>query len=591
MSRRRLMDVALERADPDLLVINARLINVYSAEIISGAGVSVADGRIAWVGRGARRAGPETHVIDALGDFLSPTFVDMHGHADFLASPVALAEALIPLGTTAMLTDTHDAVGALGRRGLELMLETTEPLLFHYYVTVPGHCPPLPEVEGKDLLPLEEFRSFFQHPRVLSVSELFGWIRLLQDDPVLLAKVEAAREAGLRLEGHMAGCSMDKLESLVALGVSSCHESISAGDVLERLRLGMATALRHGSIRADLDDLGPAFVENPHIDTSRAMLTPDWMSPQDVLRDGYLEHVVAKAIQVGIPPLKAYQMATINPATYLRVEHDIGGIGPGRQADMMLLRDLQAPRPHLVLMAGRVVARDGVLLQRARPAPPVPVSEWPVHRRPPLPVLSDAFRIVGGEHQAEIPGMLMVNKTITRPVRLRVRLRDGFLESREALCLDGPGQGGTLSINYLSVWSYLRQQWLTVVLSGFGAEVGGVATSVVHETHAPLVLGCDPSDMAFAVNQVFAQGGGVVLVEDGEVRQRVVLDGGGLLSSGPLEQVAGEMQRLNKCLRDRGCPWDDPFFGLNFLSFTGLPYVRLTPSGLLDSKRGLVGYP
>lgn len=591
MSRRRLMSVALGNADPDLLLINARLINVYSAEIIPGVTVAVADGRIAWVGQGERRAGPGTHVIDARGDFLSPTFVDMHGHADFLASPVALAEALVPLGTSAMLTDTHDAVGALGRRGLELMLEATESLPFHYYVTVPAHCPPLPEVEGEDLLPLDDFRSFFRHPRVLSVSELSGWTRLVQGDPVLLAKVEAAREAGLRLEGHAAGCSRDKLESLVALGVSSCHESISAGDVLERLRLGMATALRHGSIRADLDDLGPAFAENPHLDTSRAMLTPDWMSPQDVLRDGYLDHVVTKAIAVGIPPLKAYQMATINPATYLRVEHDIGGIGPGRQADMMLLRDVATPRPYLVVLGGRVVARDGVLLQRFRPAPPVPVSDWPVHRRPPLPVLPDAFRIAGGEQQAEIPAMLMVNKTITRPVRLRVRVRDGFLESREALCVDGPGQGDMVSISYLSMWSHLRRRWLTVALTGFGANVGGLATSVVHETHAPLVLGSDPLDMAQAVNQVFAQGGGVVLVEAGEVRQRVVLDGGGLLSSGALEQVAGEMQQLNDYLRDRGCPWDDPFFGLNFLSFTGLPYVRLTPSGLLDSKRGLLGYP
>ncbi len=141
-------------------------------------------------------------------------------------------------------------------------------------MTVPAHCPPLPEVEGEDLLPLEDFQSFFRHPRVLSVSELSGWTRLVQGDPVVLAKVEAAREAGLRREGHTAGCSRDKLESLVAVGVSSCHESISAEDVLERLRLGMATALRHGSIRADLDDLGPAFAENLHLDTSRAMLTP-----------------------------------------------------------------------------------------------------------------------------------------------------------------------------------------------------------------------------------------------------------------------------------------------------------------------------
>lgn len=596
MTRRRVMEVALGRAEPDLVVNNARLLNVYSAEIMPGCAVAVAEGLIAWVGCDPLRSWGRAEVIDAGGDFLAPTFVDMHGHADFLANPVALAEAIVPLGTTAMLTDTHDAVGALGRRGLELMLEATHELPFHYYLTVPAHSPPLPEVEGADLLPLPEFASFLHHPRILAVSELSAWVRLVEGDPMLLAKVEAAREAGLRLEGHTAGCSRDKLESLAAVGVSSCHESITATEILERLRLGMATALRHGSIRADLDALGPALTENPRLDTARAMLTPDWMSPQDVRRDGYMDQVVAKAIAVGIPPLKAYQMATINPATYLRLEHEIGGIGPGRRADMMLLRDLADPRPHLVILGGRVVAREGELLAPFPPAPVVPPSQWPAHRLPPLPIAASAFRLSGlqGEGdpgEVEMPAMLMVNKTITRPLRVRVRLEEGFLPARRALCLDGSAAGREVPVSYLSMWSHLQQRWLTVLLSGFGAEIGGLASSVVHETHAPLVLGGRPADMALAVNEMFEQGGGVVLVEGGRVERRVVLDQGGLMSSAPLPQVAEEMLSLNDYLQARGCPWDDPFFGLNFLTFTGLPYLRLTPSGLLDSKRGLIGYP
>lgn len=593
--RRRVKQVALGELAPDVLIVDARLVNVYSGEVIDGCQIAVSGNHIAWVGRAKRFVGPGTRVIDAAGAYASPGFIDVHGHADFLADPLALAEAILPLGTTAMLSDTHDIVGALGRRGLELLIEATQDLPFHYFLTVPAHCPPLPELEGDDLLPYEQFATFLKHPRILAVSELTAWPRLLSEDPTLVRKVDAARQAGLRLEGHAAGCSQDKLAALACFGISSCHESVSAEDVRHRVRLGYATVLRHGSIRSDLEVLATALTAHPDLDTARIMLSPDWMSPQDILRRGYMDHVIEKAIDCGIPPIRAFQMATINPATYLRIEDRLGGIGPGREADILLLEDLQHPRPYLVMVGGQVVVEDGIYKGPHRSLPAIPVDDWPPHRVPPLPVRRECFRLrpfarnTSGECQ--LIGLQMVSKTITRPFCMEVALEEGFLP-RALSQLSGEHSSGEPGVVlYLSLWSHKRGAWLTVPLAGWGAPVGGLATTVVHETHAPLVLGSSPDDMSLAVNRVFAIGGGVVLVDSGEVRLEIPLECGGLLSTESLPRLASRMAQLNRYLKERGCPWDDPFFGMNFLTFTGLPFMRLTPSGLLDSKTGLVGYP
>ncbi len=341
---RRAAAVALGREPADLVVTGGRLVNVYSGEVLDGWEVAVAGDEIAWVGPGPW-PGDAGEVIHADGAYLLPGFIDVHGHADWLTNPLAMAGALLPLGTTCMLTDTHDVVTSLGAPGLDLLLELTEDLPFRYLYTVPSAVPPYPAYEGVDVLPIEDLQRYAAHPRFLSVSEVTAWIRLLEGEPELAAKIKAARDAGLRVEGHMAGCSLEKLNALADFGLTSCHESITPDEVLSRLRLGLATILRHGSIRSDLDVLTQPMLRDPGLDTSRLILSPDWMSPQHILDRGYLEHLVTEAVALGVPPVTAIQMATINPATYLRMDHRLGGIAPGRLADILLVERSRLPRP------------------------------------------------------------------------------------------------------------------------------------------------------------------------------------------------------------------------------------------------------
>lgn len=570
-TRAGLIEVALGRKVPDLLIRNLRLVNVYSGEILDGQEVAVWQGRIAYVGPGGK-AGEGTEVVDGQGMYLLPGFIDVHAHADFITSPLALAGEILLTGTTAILTETHDIFMALGANGLDLFLNYTDNIPFRYYVSVPAANPPLPEFEGEEVFTREIVEASLAKRRVLAVGEVTAWGRLMVPEQELLAKIVAAADQGKRIEGHMAGCSYDKLNALTACGFTSCHESITADEALNRLRLGLYVILRHGSIRADLEPLSGLITEHPGLDTSRVMLSPDWFNPSDVLKYGYLNYLVAYAVELGIPAVKAIQMVTINPATYLGLDREIGGIAPGRHADFMLVQDIKHPDPVRVWVGGKLAAADRKLLVDFPQFPATELAAWRKGRIPKSPVQAADFQIKRDAAESiEVPCMHMVKKTITKTVMRTLTVTNGVIELPADLLK-------------ISMWSPQAQTWITGFLSGFGANIGGYASSIAHETHMPMVIGSKEEDMALAANRMLEISGGIVLVETGQVIAEIPMLTGGILSNASLRETAAGWAKLNNYLQEKGCPFDDPLFGLGFLSFTGLPYVRITPSGLVDIR-------
>jgi len=578
-TREGLIQVALGRVFPELIIKNINLVNVYSGEILKGYEVAVWQGRIAYVGPEAK-IGPLTEVVDGREMYLLPGLIDVHGHADFISNPLALAKKILPTGTTGILTDTHDICGALGPKGLKLMLDATADIPFRYYFAAPAVFPPLPEFEGEDIFTKEVVASLLANPRVLAVSEVTAWNRLMEPEREFVAKLVYAQEQGKRIEGHMAGCSYEKLNALISCGFTSCHESITAAEALDRLRLGLYTILRHGSIRADLEPLSEMITKNPHLDTNRVMLSPDWYSPQDVLKYGYLNHLISEAVKLGIPSIKAIQMVTINPATYLGLDNHIGGIAPGRLADMLLVKELENPLPETVWVGGKVVAQKGVLKTEISKFPEVRLQDWRDERIPRTPVQPEDFAIKSAEVMVEIPCIKMVNKTITKPVNLIIPVKNGQIDIQ-----------GSPDLLKISLWSAVRDSWVTGLLTGFGAEVGGIASSIAHETHSPMTVGNNERDMALAANRMLELGGGIVIFEAGQLVGELPMKNGGILSSADLEEIAQGMTELNTFLQEKGCPWDDPIFGMCFLAFTGLPYVRITPRGIIDIRQKKVIFP
>lgn len=578
-TREGLIQVALGRVFPEFIVKNVQLVNVYSGEILRGQEVAVWQGRIAYVGPAAK-IGPLTEVVDGNEMYLLPGFIDVHGHADFISNPLALAKKILPTGTTGMLTDSHDICGALGHQGLKLMLESTADIPFRYFFAAPAAFPPLPEFEGEDIFTRDVVVSFLANPRVLAVSEVTAWGRLMEPESEFVAKLVYAREQGKRIEGHMAGCSYEKLNALISCGFTSCHESITAVEALDRLRLGLYTILRHGSIRADLEALSEMIIQNPHLDTSRVMLSPDWFSPQDVLKFGYLNHLITEAVKLGIPSLKAIQMVTINPATYLGLDTDIGGIAPGRLADMLLVEDLSNPLPETVWVGGKKVAHKGDLTTEIPKFPEVRLVDWREERIPRAKVKPEDFVIKSPGLTVEIPCIKMINKTISKSVNLMLPVKNGNVEIL-----------GNSDLLKLSLWSAVRNSWVTGLLTGFGAVVGGIASSIAHETHSPMVVGNNEQDMALAANYMLELGGGIVIIDAGQLVGELPMKTGGIASTADLEEVAQGMSKLNAFLQEKGCPWDDPIFGLCFLAFTGLPYVRITPKGIVDIREKKIIFP
>jgi adenine deaminase len=571
-----LIQVALGQRKADLYIQNGHLVNVYSGEILEGHNIAVRGQGIAYAGPSREMVTPETEVIDAAGAYLLPGYIDPHAHVDFWANPLALTPHFLTSGTTAVMADPHDIVGAVGLPGLDLLIEMTKGLPLKFFFSLPVSSPPFPEFEGEDVVPPAAMESYLARDKILALSEVTPWVRLTSADSDLLTKFELGEKWGKSIEGHTTGASFDKLNALAAAGLTSCHEALNAGEARERLRLGLAVMLRHGSIRSDLEALIGLVTGKPKVDTRGVMLTPDWKSPSDVLEHGYMDHLVRLAIELGVPPVTAIQMATLNPAAYLRLDREFGGLAPGRRADILLVDDLRQPTPRIVIADGRVVIHDGEL---AFDLPPLPASAteipWLPHRIIPASLSPANFTVeaTSSTGQATISAIAIVNKTITQRQDVNLPVRDG------QICL--PADQDILKIGLLN---RNNSGFVTAFLTGFGAKVGGLAASVAHELHKPMVIGCREDDMVAALRQVRELGGGMVLVHQGQVLAEIPLPIGGLMSAGPLEDVATQMRAMKTLLREMGCPLEDPVFTLGFLSFSALPWIRLTPSGLLDVK-------
>ena len=575
--RRDLIESALGQQPVDLYIQNGRLVNVYSGEILDDWNIAVKGRSIAYVGPGSDMAGPATTVLDAEGAFLVPGYIDPHAHIDFWANPLALTPYLLAGGTTTVMADPHDIVGATGLPGLELLLAMTRNLPLKFYFSLPVSSPPFPKIEGEDVVPLASMAGYLQRDEILALSEVTPWVRLIEGETELLQKFELGETNGRRIEGHTTGASFSKLNALVAAGLTSCHEAITAAEARARLQLGLSVMLRHGSIRSDMEALIGLLTDDGGSASHRIMFTPDWKSPGDILSEGYLDHLIRLAVQKGVPPIRAIQMATLNPAVYLGLDRKVGGLAPGRRADILLIDDLAEPTPRVVIADGRMVSRDGEMLFTSPPLPPSATRiTWLPHRAIPAGINPEDFTVRSGSQkdQVTLPAIAIVDKTITQRIDVTLPVSAGRVllpEDRDIL--------------KISLRRRDKSSFVTAFLTGFGARIGGLAASVAHEMHQPIVIGCREDDMAAALRHLKKIGGGIVLVDNKKVRAQIPLPIGGLMSAEPLPVLADQMRSVKDILTAMGCPLEDPVFTVGFLSFSALPWIRLTPGGLLDVKR------
>jgi adenine deaminase len=561
--RRRLIAVARGAAPADLYLRGGTLLNVYTGELYA-ANVAVHGERIAYVGGRADMVDATTTVLDVAGRVLVPGYVDPHVHPAHVITPSALARHVLALGTTTLFADTLQFWELGGVRAFTAVADALARSPVKFYWMIRPHAQSRTTDEWRRF-PLRDLSRALAHPSAVAVGEVTRWPDVQEGDPHLLRRLDLALARGQRVEGHTAGASPERLAAIAAGGLSSDHEPITAREVLDRARQGIAVMLRESSLRPDLSDLLHALKDAPGL-AARAMLTADGSMPAFVLEHGFVDHLIRTAMQRGVPPLDAYRMATLNPATYFGKDADLGGIAPGRYADICVLRDLGEPRPETVIARGRVAAREGRTLVSV-PEPPwrrvfaTPAARLTVSWR----ARPEDFRL---PDRPTLPVLRLVSAVITK------------IEERAP-------QPGDLHAALID----RRGRWVAPALvAGFAERVDGLATTISTDFNI-LALGRRAPSIARAVNRLLDIRGGVVLVEGDEVEWELPLPLGGIMTRAELPEAAARERELARRLAERGYAFHDPFFTMFFLSADFLPAARLTPRGVWDVKGGRVLLP
>ncbi|MGE5216593.1 MAG: adenine deaminase C-terminal domain-containing protein [Chloroflexota bacterium] len=570
---KRLIRGALGELKADLIVTGGKLVNVYSGEILEGFEIAALDGRIVYVGPSAKHArGPATAVLDASDCYVAPGFIDGHTHIGHYARPFEQLESFLPRGTTAVIPSCDELATVFGLRGLKLFLDEVEKHPLRVFTLVSMTAPQDPRVCNTATFSNEDIGEALADPRVLGMGEIVSWLRLIQCDDELLERVALARRNGRIIHGHTAGARDQKLCAVAALGISSCHEPISFEDALERLRLGYWTMLREGSLRQDLEATLPPLLASG-VSLQRLILVTDSMTPDDVEERGHMDHVVRRAVALGFSPMQAIQAVTLNPAVYSGLETEIGGLGPGRYADFLLIDDLERCAVREVLIGGKTVARGGESVVGSKP---MALPQSLMHSLRVGTVINPAtFKIPSVAATPKIRVIELVNQTITAERLIKIDAGDGTVEAN-------------LRDDLLKVAMFDRHHHspepVFGFLKGFRAKVGAVGLTANLDENSLLIVGSDDRDMTLCAHALLDAGGGIAIVHDGVILERIDLPCGGLFALSPWREVGRGLGGIQRRLKAMGSSFDKPIFALCFLPFVTLPALRITARGLVNVK-------
>ena len=569
---RRLMDVAMGRAPADLAIVNARMLNVYTGELLDGSQIAVSGKWIAYVGRDASASiGGSTQVIDAGGKVVIPGLIEGHTHLVWLASVSEYLRYLIPGGTTTLISETMEAYPVAGLDGVVDVLASFKDQPVKLVGTAPAMVSVSRAAAG---ISGSHLASLASRDDVVGLGESY-WQALLQRPDTLLPAYAAVRGRRKPLEGHSAGASEKKLNAYVAAGISSCHEPISAQDVLDRIRLGVYVMIREGSIRRDLAAI--STIADTGVDSRRLILSTDGLAPDDLIAGGGLETVLQKAIDCGFDPVAAIRMATLNVAEHFGMDDLVGGIAPGRCADLLVVPDLKIIKPLWVSSNGRVVAEKGRLLVAPR------VHSYSTRSRNTIRLAADvdperfAIPAHGRPSTVGVRGIEMVSDLVTRNTAFAMPVAGGRIAVDTARDI----------IKVAAVdRTHVPGKTFTGLIHGFGLARGALAASSAWDTSDIIVVGADETDMALAVNRIVDMQGGAVLCDGGRIIQEIPMPVLGIISDLPLESLARHLADLKAAVRERGCPFPDPLLSLVALTGAAIPFFRICEEGLVDLKTG-----
>jgi adenine deaminase len=567
-----LMNVALGHDKADLAIVNARIVNVYTGELLENHAISIKEKWVAYVGdQPEDTIGPGTEVVDAEGQTVIPGLIDGHTHIAWMYTVGEFLKYAIKGGTTAVVTETLEPFPVAGVAGLVDYLESLKNQPIKLFATAPAMISISGAAKG---ISREDLQKLLDRDDVVGIGESY-WQAVIQDPDQILPSFAQALEAGKTIEGHTAGASEKKLAAYVANGVTSCHEPINAEQVLAGLRMGLHIMIREGSIRRDLAEISK--IKDSGIDTRRLILATDGASAKDLVEKGYMEYVLQKAIDCGFEPVTAIQMATLNVAEHFSLDGLIGGIAPGRYADLVIIPDIQTIDARIVISNGKVVAKNRKLLVAPRAHQFTKESLNSVHLPKQMTAADFLIRAPNGVFQVTARVIEMLTDLVTIEKEMIWPVSDGELKSNAAedvikvAAIDRRHNPGKAFVG---------------LIKGMGLKSGAMACSAGWDSSDIIVAGADDADMAAAVNRIHALQGGSVVVKHDNIIAELPLPIFGVVSDLPMDSIVQKAHEIKKAASDLGVNFPDPFLTLITLTGAAIPYLRICEEGLVNLKNG-----
>ena len=557
----------------DIVLKNCSLVSVYTNEIIPRSEIAIVRDRIAYVGADASHTvGPKTTVIDIKGKYAAPGFADPHVHIDQFVLPSELAKKSLLCGTTSLFSDPIDIVSTCGYKGFKEFLKQGQHLPIRIFQVVPGGLPVDRKFSHSKTLSQSEEMSAIKKSEVLGMGEVFSWTKVTLRDPKTMKSLSSMLEADCIINGHTAGASGKKLSAYTSSGILSCHEPINFDQVLERLRLGMWIMIREGSIRRDLNDIVSRVLSHGTF-LNRLMFCSDGLDPTDITKYGHIDHCVREAVKLGVEPISAVAMASRNVFDYYNMDKDLGGIAPGKLADILIFDDLKSFKPSKVFVGGKLVVSNGSIVTSIKKKP---VPKWIKNTVKTKKLTPKDFDVKSKKKSVTANTISMQSEIITKLGNSELKTKDGHV--MPSLDKD--------------IWkvaafdrTYGSKKHTVGFLENFGADIGAFASTWSFHENDLIVIGSNDNDMSLAANDLIKNQGGLCVVKSGKVIASLPLRFGGIVSTEPFEKVEKNFEDINNSLIDSGCKFSRPHLIPLFLPFLALPSVRILYNGIVDVKK------
>ncbi|NLK98353.1 adenine deaminase [Defluviitalea saccharophila] len=550
---------ALGLIDSDLVLKNANIINVFTEEIYK-TDIAIYNGLI--VGLGKYKGKVE---IDLEGKYVCPGFIDSHLHLEStLVPPAVLIHNAVLWGTTTFIVDPHESVNVSGCDGIEYILEQTNEVPANVYVMMPSCVPATPMEDNGCTFTAEDMKKYIHHPRILGLGEVMDYNSVVSAEQSMFEKLDLFRDKVI--DGHAPFLSNEQLASYALAGIATDHECCDFEYALKESRNGMQVLIREGSAAKNLEAIVKGIIEN-NIEVSRFSFCTDDKHIEEIREEGHISYNVKKAIALGLSPLKAIKMATINAARCYGLKH-LGAIAPGYQADLVVLNDLDNVVIESVYHKGKLIDNNTPIV--------IPKPKDHIKNTVKVKEVTKEMLMIKASQDPVSVLQMIDQQIITKHIKVEVPSQDGYFVPNKiynkAAVIERHKLTGKIGL---------------AVVSGFGISNGAIASSVSHDSHNIIVIGDNDHDILLAVEELVSTQGGYTIVENGKVLETLPLPIMGLISDLEFSEVHSRLKTMIQHAHRMGVPENmDPFITLSFIALPVIPEIRITTNGLYDVVNG-----